>query len=204
MSSGHVSVVERKYYDPIFALLNDARVRTALKIIFLIGMGYLAAVGKKIHPSMGIPGSSAVYWLMPMVIGKIAVKQRGSGLLMGATVALTTIPVGLNHTSFYNFGLYGATGLALDIVTALPKINIRNPLGAIFCGMMAHMVKFGFILGIAISSSVTKHFLIVGILESAGLHLVFGAAAGATAWIPYFIIKKTLKGKNDNTRELEE
>jgi hypothetical protein len=202
MSNGPVTLVEKKYYEPILALWNDTRVRIALKILFLIGMGYLAAIGKKIHPSMGIPGSSAIYWLMPMVIGKIAVRQHGSGVLMGATIALTTIPIGLNHTSFYNFGLYGATGLALDVISALPKINIKNPLGALFCGMMAHLVKFGFILGIALSSSVTKHFLVVGILESAGLHLLFGAAAGAIGWIPYFIWQRIQKGKRNNNRDL--
>jgi hypothetical protein len=203
MSATPGTLAEKKYYSPLFALWNNSRVRIVLKIIFLIGMGYLAAFGKSIHPSMGIPGSSAVWWLMPMIVGKIAIKNRGTGLLMGATVALCTVPIGLNHTSFYNFGLYGATGLTLDLVAAIPKINIGNFFGALFCGMIAHMVKFGFILGAALTSNVTKHFIIVGTLQSAGLHLAFGAAAGIVGWIPYFIWQRIRKGKTDQLTGLK-
>jgi hypothetical protein len=190
MNTVSKEMVNKIYNTPVFVLWEDWRVRIALKFLFLIGIGYLAAVGKRLHPSMGIPGSSALWWLTPMVFGKITVPQRGSGLLMGATVALTTIPIGLNHTAFYNFGLYGFTGLALDVFSSLPKMNIRNPFGAVFCGMTAHLVKFGFILIIAITGSVTKHFLIVGMLQSAGLHLAFGAAAGLVGWGVVKAVKK--------------
>jgi len=180
--SGNLSNTARAYWQ------ND-KVRLAIQILFVIGMGVATAYGKKLHPSMGIPGSSAVWWLMPMMVGKIAVRRDGAGLLMGSTVALCTIPIGLEHTMVYNLGLYGITGLVLDMFPHLPKANIRNPFGAIACGTLAHMVKFGFILTAALTSSVTKHFLIVGILESAGLHLAFGAAAGLVGWIPYAIWK---------------
>ena len=116
--------------------------------------------------------------------------------MMGSTIALSTIPIGLNHTSFYNFGLYGFTGLALDLAAAIPWVNIRNPFGAVFCGIMAHMVKFGFILSAAFMGTAVKHFLIVGVLQSFGLHLAFGAAAGIAGFIPYFIWKKLKKNNN--------
>ncbi len=61
---------------------------------------------------------------------------------MGASVALwaypmawMNLPEGLATNGFlYNIGLYGGTGLALDLLARLPKVNIRNPFGAIFCG----------------------------------------------------------------------
>jgi hypothetical protein len=196
MNTGTGALVHKNYFSPVLALWQDKRVRVALKILFIIGMGYLAAIGKKAHPSMEIPGSSALWWLMPMVVGKIAVRNPGSGVLMGATVALSTIPIGLNKTSFYNFGLYGFTGLALDGLAALPRINIRNVFGATFCGMMAHLVKYGFILGMALASSTTKHFLAVGVLQSAGLHLAFGAASGLVGFLPYWIYRKVRWDKN--------
>jgi hypothetical protein len=139
---------------------------------------------------MGIPGSSAVYWLMPMMLGKLIVRQKGAGLLMGATIAVSTVPIGLNHTMFYNFGLYGATGLALDLMEWLPKMNIRSFFGAIACGAVAHLGKFAFIFTMSLSSSVTKHFIIVGVLQSLGLHLAFGIASGLVAWILYRAGKK--------------
>jgi len=113
------------------------------------------------------------------------VRRDGGGVLMGATVAVMGIPVGLNNSFMHNLGLYGLTGLALDIMARVPKINIRNPFGAISSGAAAHMVKFGFITGAAYASSVTKHFLIFGVAQAAALHLAFGAAAGLIGWGAY-------------------
>jgi hypothetical protein len=187
MNTGTGALVHKHYFSPVLTIWQDKRVRIAIQVLFVIGMGYLAALGKRAHPSMGISGSSALWWLMPLIVGKIAVRKGGSGLLMGSVMALSTIPIGLNHTSFYNFGLYGCTGLALDLVSAIPRINIRNVFGAIFCATMAHLVKYGFILGMAMTSSVTRHFLVYGVLGAAGLHLAFGAASGLVGFLPYWI-----------------
>jgi hypothetical protein len=112
---------------------------------------------------------------------------------MGISVALWGIPVGINNGIVHNLGLYGFTGLALDLSARLPHINIRNPFGAIFCGAIAHMIKFAFLMTAALTSSVTTHFMIFGILKSAGLHLAFGAAAGLIGWLVY---KAGKEGKN--------
>jgi len=169
----------------ILGLLQNGTIRAILQILFVLGMGFLATVGKKIHPAMGIPGSSAVFWLAPLVLGRALVRRDGTGVFMGASMALFGIPIGLNNTILYNFALYGVTGFALDIAARLPKINITKWYGAIICGTLAHMVKFGFILGASLSSSVTKHFIIVGIMQSFGLHVAFGIASGLLAWIVY-------------------
>ena len=47
------------------------------------------------------------------------------------------------------------------------------------------MVKFGFILGASLSSPVTKHFVIIGIMQSFALHVASGIASGLLAWIVY-------------------
>ena len=47
------------------------------------------------------------------------------------------------------------------------------------------MVKFGFIAGVALTSVVTKHFMVIGLAQSAGLHLAFGAVAGVVGWGAY-------------------
>lgn len=181
MSSSGTPVLLR----PAPAWWQDTRIRTLIKVLFLIGVGGVAAYGKSVSLPLGIPGSSAVLWLAPMVIGYLVVPKRGAGLLIGASVALWGIPLGINHALFYNLGLYGGTGLALDIAGLLPRINVRNPLGAVFCGAFAHMVKFGFIVVAAMTSTVTRHFLVVGLAQSALLHLGFGIAAGIVGWVVY-------------------
>jgi len=164
---------------------QDTRVRTLLQFLFLIGMGAVAALGKAVHPPMGIPGSSGILWLTPMVLGYVLIPKRGAGVLMGATMALWGVPMGIHNDLVYNLGLYGATGLALDITAALPRVNIRNLFGALFCGVFAHMVKFGFIVDAALTSGVTRNFLILGLAKSALLHVAFGAGAGLVGWLIY-------------------
>jgi hypothetical protein len=148
----------------------------------IVGFSALTAIAKKAHPSMGIPGSSGVYWLTAMIIGRSVTRWDGAGFLTGVGVAAWGIPIGLEHTFGYNVALYGCAGLLMDIVSRLPKIDIRHPVGAILCGFTAHMAKFGFIVYAALATSVTKHFLIVGLLNSALLHAAFGIAAGLLGW----------------------
>ncbi len=159
--------------------------KTLLQILTLLGFGALAAIGKRFEPSLGIPGSSAPLWLGAMVAGRAVVRRDGAGALMGATVAVLGIPLGINNGFMHNLGLYTTSGLALDIAARLPKMNIRNPFGAIVSGAAAHMVKFGFILAAAMAAAVTKHFLVFGVLQTAGLHLAFGALAGLVGWGVY-------------------
>lgn len=164
---------------------QDARIRTLAQILFLIGVGAVAVLMKKISLPLSIPGHSGVLWLGALVAGRALVRRDGAGLLMGGSMALWAIPFGLKHDFIYNLGLYAATGLTLDMVARLPRISIRQPLGAMFCGMLAHMVKFGFIVTAALTAGVTKKFMLFGTVESGLLHLAFGATAGLLGWGAY-------------------
>lgn len=164
---------------------ESRRVRVALQVLLLLGIAAIATVAKRLEPSLGIPGSSAPLWLGALVAGRAIVRRDGAGTLMGLSVAVMGIPVGINNTFMHNLGLYGLTGLALDLVAQLPRMKIRNPIGAIICGASAHMVKFGFIFAAAYTASITKHFLLVGVAQSAALHLGFGAVAGVAGWGVY-------------------
>jgi len=172
---------------------HDKRIRALAQGLCLIGIGAVAAVAKNASLPLGIPGHSAILWLAPLIAGRAMIRRDGAGTLMGISLALWGLPIGLNNGIVHNLGLYGFTGLALDLSARLPHINIRNPFGAIFCGAVAHMIKFCFLMTAALTSSVTTHFMIFGILKSAGLHLAFGAAAGLIGWLVY---KGGQAGKN--------
>jgi hypothetical protein len=156
--------------------------RVAVQALLVVIFSTAAAYGKSIHPAMGIPGSSSLYWLGPMILGATVMRWKGSGVLMGVGMGFWTMPFGLQHTMGYNMMLYGSTGLLIDLIAHLPKMNIRNPFGAIITGLGAHLAKFAFIMGGAALSSVTKHFVLVGVLNSLGLHIAFGIAAGFCGW----------------------
>ncbi len=166
---------------------QSAVVRAVLQILFLISVGAAAALAKKISLPLGIPGHSALLWLAPLVAGRAIVRRDGAGILMGVSLAVWGTPVGLEHTLVNNLGLYGVTGLALDLAARLPRISFRNPLGAGLGGALAHMVKFGFIVSSAFTSGATHQFLVFGLAQSALLHLAFGAAAGFLGWGVYRI-----------------
>lgn len=185
MSSNNVVARTSTWSVAVDKFRQDYRIRIILQIMLLIGIGALSAFLKKISPGLGIPGSSAILWLSPLVAGRILVRKDGAGVLAGACVALWGVPFGLNHGLAYNIGLYGGSGLAIDLITRVPLINIRNPFGAIICGIFAHLVKFGFILVTTITSPVARVFELVGVAQSFGLHIAFGAAAGLAAWIVY-------------------
>jgi hypothetical protein len=168
---------------------QNPAVRAVLQILFLIGMGTLAAFAKNASPSLGIPGSSAPLWLAPLVLGRALVRRDGAGALMGVSVAVMGIPIGLNNPFMHNLYLYGLAGVALDIGSRLPKIMITTWYGAMICGILAHLVKFGYIFSASFFSATTKHFILLGVFQSLGLHIAFGVAAGLVAWAVYRGIK---------------
>lgn len=162
-------------------------IHTVIQMLLLIGIGGVAALAKRIEPSLGIPGSSAPLWLGTLVAGRAIVRRNGGGTVMGVALALWGIPIGLHNSLLFNIGLYGFTGVALDLASRLPKMNLTNPLSALVCGASAHMVKFLFIVGAAYAATVSKHFLVVGLVKSALLHLGFGAGAGLVGWGAYML-----------------
>jgi len=164
---------------------RNSTLRAILQILLLIGIGGVAAWAKSVSLPLGIPGSSGVLWVTPLVIGRMAVKKRGAGILMGISTALWGVPLGLHNVLLYNSFLYGITGLALDLAAVFPFVNITNPFGAIFCGIFSHLAKFGFITEAAMLTGVTKKFIVFGLARSGLLHVAFGAAAGFIAWFAY-------------------
>jgi hypothetical protein len=164
---------------------HNPGIQAVLQILLLIGIGTLAAFAKNVSPGLGIPGSSAPLWLAPLVMGRALVRRDGAGVLMGVSVAVMGVPIGLNNPFLHNLYLYGLTGLALDIGTRLPKLVVTTWYGAIICGVLAHLVKFGYIFSASFFSITTKHFIFVGLLQSFASHIAFGAAAGLVGWAAY-------------------
>lgn len=169
-------------YGSLSKLWENRWARITVKILMIAAFSAAAALAKKAHLSLGIPGSSGIYWLTAMVIGRSVTRWDGAATVTGFGVAAWGIPVGLEHAFGYNIALYGCAGLLLDLMCRVPKIDIRKLPGALLCGFTAHMAKFGFITAAALTSGVTKHFLVVGLLNSAALHAAFGIGAGLIAW----------------------
>jgi hypothetical protein len=188
-----VESLPRSLAGDLRSLWQNARVRALLQVLFLLGMGALATYAKSLSLPLGIPGHSAVLWLGVMVAGRTLVNKNGAGTLMGVSVPFWAVamsgmhmPEGLALNGFgFNLGIYGISGLALDLFAKLPRVNIRHWFGAMTCGILAMVCKIGFQLITTFFSSTTRNFILFGVLKSVGLHIVFGAMAGLLGWGAY-------------------
>lgn len=154
----------------------------AVQVLLVVGFSALTAVAKRVHPSMGIPSSSAPYWLSAMVLARCTMKWDGSGALVGICTAVWGIPIGLTQGFGQNLASFALAGAALDIMTRIPGVDIRRWWGAIVCALVANMAQFGVILYSTLSSAALKHFEVVGLMESILLRIGFGIAAGLIGW----------------------
>ena len=136
----------RRTVSRVSVAAQDTRVRLLLDVLLMLGFSALAAFGKHIHPSMGVPGSSGIYWLGPLVAGRALVRRDGAGLAMGVMVPVWGLSMGLNNSMGYNLGLYGVTGLSMDLAARVPGLALSGLVGCVMSGAIGHMVKFSYIL----------------------------------------------------------
>jgi type IV secretory pathway VirB3-like protein len=161
---------------------QNSLIKNLIAILAIVGAGLIAAIGKKATMDLGIPGHSALLWLGAMIAGRSIIKRDGAGFAIGLMTGVWAVPVGLNHTMIQNMALYGLVGAALDLVMKIRFFSDYSALSLIIAGGAAHMVKFVFIMARATLSVTFKNFLIVGVVNSAILHLIFGLTAGLAAF----------------------
>jgi hypothetical protein len=57
--------------------------KIAVQALLLIGFSAATAFAKRLHPSMGIPSSSALFWLSMMVLARCTMNWHSAGTLVG-------------------------------------------------------------------------------------------------------------------------
>jgi hypothetical protein len=176
------TLTQERFYPGV---LHNKWARIALQVLLVAGFSVLTALAKKAHPHLGIPSSSAPYWLSAMILARCTMKWDGSGVLVGIGTALWGIPISLNQGFAQNLASFAFAGAALDIMTRIPGINIRRWWGAIVCALVANLAQFGVIIYSALTSPILKHFELVGMMESTSLHIGFGIAAGLIGWAAF-------------------
>lgn len=179
--TGGIQVNERSYTD----ILHNKWVRVAFQSLLLVVFSALTAVAKKAHVGIGIPSSSAVYWLSAMVLARCTMKWDGAGTVVGIGTALWGIPLHLNQAFTQNLASFGIAGLFLDCTAKVPWFTIRRWWGAMVCALMANLAQFGIIVYTTLTAAVVKHFQVVGMTRSILLHIGFGLASGLIGWLVF-------------------
>ena len=185
-------------HETVIGFSDKAIPGLLLQIMGVVLFGAIAAAGKKATMDLGISGHSALLWLSAMVAGRALIQRDGAGFALGLSTALWGMPAGFNHSLLHNIGLYGATGLVLDLAARSSWLDLRHPLGAIVGGALAHMVKFCFILGKASISVTAKRFVLIGVVQSATMHLMFGLGAGLIGFGIWSLLKSSPKRADRN------
>ncbi len=182
MRASQGELVQQRFAGSIW---QNKWVRIGLQALLIIVFSAATAIAKRVHPSIGIPSSSAPFWLSMMVLARCTMNWNGSGTLVGIGTALWGIPMGLEQSFGQNLASFAIAGFVLDVVMMIPKMNIRRWWGAIVCALAANMCQFAVIMYFSLTATVVKHFMVVGILNSIGLHIVFGIAAGLMGWVVF-------------------
>ncbi len=165
---------------------NSARaIVTQAAFVVIVG-GLMAVARKNFDLHIGVPGHSGLAWIFFLVYGRGLMDRAGAGVLMGASAAVWLEVLGVKQALPYNLLLFISVGSIVDVMAGVARLRLSHPLGGLLTGATAHAGKYGFILVHAKALALPKKFLLVGVVESFGLHLLFGAlgglAAGAILW----------------------
>ena len=149
---------------------------------FVLVAGALVALSRRYFDlHIGVPGHTGLLWMFLLVYSRGLVDRPGAGVLIGVSAALWLEPLGAKHTLPYNLLLHASVGSVVDVMARAPFVRLATPAGGLLAGAFAHAGKYGFILAHAKVLALPKNFLLIGVLESFGLHLLFGAVGGLAA-----------------------
>ena len=166
---------------------NSARA-IAAQVTFVVIVGGLIAVARRYFDlHIGVPGHTGLPWMFFLVYGRGLMDRPGAAVFMGASAAAWLGLFGVEKTLAYNLLLYVSVGSIVDVAAGSARHRLSHPLAGLVAGATAHAGKYGFAIAHAKVLGLTKRFLLVGVLESFGLHLLFGAigglAAGTVLWL---------------------
>jgi hypothetical protein len=154
----------------------------AVDWLLAVLIGLLAALAKRhLDFHLGIPGHAGVGWIAVLISGRLLNGRIGMATVVGLSMGLWGVPVGLGHSIGYNMMLYGLAGSLLDSGTLI-RLPLHRVWGAAVAGVTIHLAKFGFIFANAWIADTLRRVEVFGFLGALANHLVFGAAGGMLGW----------------------
>jgi len=128
----------------------------------------------------GVPGHAGAFWIPTLFLAHRLVRRPGAATLtafLGA--ACWSFPSG---GGVGTMAPYLAAGLVLDALAGQGDRLRRLPV-ALLAGALCHLAKFVFHNVPAALLGLSPHFLTLGLLPVAGLHLLFGVIGGLGGWL---------------------
>jgi hypothetical protein len=132
---------------------------------------------------MQLPGHTAIFWVIPFIIGIGTTRKIGSGTYIGVLSGLLIGTIGMADTSIFKVFEYTAMGATMDFIALAFKDHIGNPLVGVILGAFGSFSKMAVNYSITSALSLNANILLAGIGIAGTVHLVFGGAGGAISSI---------------------
>jgi hypothetical protein len=154
------------------------------EIAFLSLMASLVYVFKTFFRTpIQLPGHTAIFWVIPYIIGIGLVRKFGAGTYIGVLAGLLIGFVGMADTGPFKVFEYTVMGITMDLLALAFKGHLTNPLVGLLLGAFGSFNKMLVNYSITSALSVNANILLVGIGIAGASHLIFGGAGGVISSI---------------------
>ena len=154
------------------------------EVAFLSLMASLVFVFKTFFKTpMQLPGHTAIFWVIPFIIGIGLTQKFGAGTYIGILSGLLIGFVGAADTGPLKVFEYIAMGFTMDALALAFKGHLAYPLVGLILGAFGSFSKL--IVNYSITSYIAQNanVLLVGIGFAGAIHLIFGGAGGVISAI---------------------
>jgi hypothetical protein len=154
------------------------------EVSFLSLMAALVYVFKTyLRTPIQLPGHTAIFWVIPFIIGIGLTKKFGAGTYIGVLSGLLIGFVGIADTGPFKVFEYVAMGFIMDVLALAFKDHLTNPLVGFTMGAFGSFAKLLVNYSITSALSANANVLLVGIGIAGASHLIFGGAGGVISGI---------------------
>ena len=154
------------------------------EVCFLSLMAALVYVFKTFFRTpIQLPGHTAIFWVIPFIIGMGVTRKFGAGTYIGVLSGLLIGFVGMADVGPLKVFEYVAMGFTMDLLALVFKGHLANPLVGVILGAFGSFVKLVVNYTITGALITNANVILVGIGIAGSVHLIFGGAGAAISSI---------------------
>jgi hypothetical protein len=149
------------------------------EVCFLSLMSALVYVFKTyFRTPIQLPGHTAIFWVIPFIIGIAVIRKPGAGTYIGILSGLLIGMIGMADTGLLKVFEYIAMGATMDCLALVFKGHLSNFLVGFILGAFGSFAKLLVNYSITGALSMNANVLLAGIGIAGAVHLIFGGAGG--------------------------
>jgi ABC-type thiamin/hydroxymethylpyrimidine transport system permease subunit len=137
-----------------------------------------------------LPGSSGIYWVIPVIIGVRVVRKPGAGLYIGLISGILASFFGNDPLHLFDLFKYLALGGAIDLTALIFGYQFTNPLVGFIAGVSGNLAKMVVNYGVQFFFGIQTNLILIGIGVASVTHLIFGGIGGVLASL---VLRRLLK-----------